>query len=175
MIYAISDLHISHANIIRFCNRPFGDVHSMNKHITESWNKVVKPEDEVYMMGDFSFKINRNVVRRVVGALNGKKFFIKGNHDRTDILNNLLNAKLIEWWKYNHEFSYEYKNKKYEFILSHYPIYPIKDNVICLFGHIHEKILSDSINGMFNVCIDNIGYEPISIETIIESYERNKK
>ena len=37
---------------------------------------------------------------------------IKGNHDRSDELNNLLNSKLIEWWKYNYEFTYEYRTDK---------------------------------------------------------------
>lgn len=174
MIYFTSDLHISHANIIRFCDRPFGDVHTMNKHITDSWNKVVKPDDEIYILGDLAFSMPKSKIRHVMELLNGKKYIIKGNHDRTNILNNLYNFKLIEWWNYNYEFNHIYKDKNYTFLLSHYPHYPTKDNVICLFGHIHEKRLVDAINGMVNVGVDNIGYEPISIETIIENYERNK-
>lgn len=175
MIYVIADLHISHFNIIRFCNRPFNDVHSMNKHITESWNKVVKPNDEVYILGDFSFKNTKRGIRDAISRLNGKKYMIKGNHDRTNTLNNLFNSKLIEWWKYDHEFEYEFNNKKYNFLLSHYPHYPIKkDNTICIFGHIHEKVLSDATIGMYNVGVDHIGYEPISIDMIIEHFEKNR-
>jgi len=147
----------------------------MNKHMTETWNKIVKPEDEIYILGDFSFKNTKRRIRDAMSRLNGKKYMIKGNHDRSDELNNLLNSKLIEWWKYNYEFTYEYKGKNYTILLSHYPHYPTSDNVICLYGHIHERILSDVINGAFNVGVDCVGYEPISIEKLIEQYDINRK
>jgi len=175
MIYFTADTHISHKNIIEFCGRPFNDVHSMNKHITESWNKIVGPDDEIYHLGDFSFSMTKKNVRHVMGMLNGKKYIIKGNHDRTNILNNLQNSGLIEWWKYCHDFYYDYDNKQYHIILSHYPHYPIKgSNVICLFGHIHQHTIVDNINGiMLNVGVDNVGYDPISIVSIIEYYKNN--
>lgn len=143
--------------------------------MTESWNKVVRPEDEIFVLGDFAFKYTKRGIRDAMSKLNGKKYMIKGNHDRSSELNNLLNSKLIEWWKYNHEFEYEYKEKKYIFLLSHYPHYPKVDNTICVYGHIHERILPDTINGCVNVGVDHVGYEPVSIETIIEFYERNRK
>ena len=179
MIYFTADLHISHANIIRFCNRPFNDVHSMNKHITESWNKIVQPDDEIYVLGDVTFKLTKRGVRHVFSLLNGKKYVIKGNHDRSDYLNNLQNAKMIEWWKYTHDISYEHNGKTYDFSLSHYPHYPLKnDNIICLHGHVHGIYEHNGeyfhSPGVLDVGVDNVGYEPISIVTIIEFMERQK-
>lgn len=40
-----SDTHFNHANIIRFCNRPFNDVEQMNETLIANWNRVVQPED----------------------------------------------------------------------------------------------------------------------------------
>lgn len=52
MNYYISDLHIGHANAIKFDNRPFADVNEMNNAIMENWNSRVKPNDTVYILGD---------------------------------------------------------------------------------------------------------------------------
>jgi len=179
MIYLTADLHFNHTNIIRFCNRPFGDVETMNKYIIESWNKTVTPEDEVYILGDFSFKGTHRTVRYLMNRLNGKKYMIKGNHDRSKMLNNLQNAKLIEWWKYTHEIEYEYKGRKYTLSLSHYPHFPSKgSDIVCLHGHVHGIYEHHGTHfhspGVIDVGVDNVGYSPISIETILDFIERQR-
>jgi calcineurin-like phosphoesterase family protein len=147
----------------------------MNKTMILSWNKVVGPEDIVYFLGDFAMKASKTQIFNILDQLNGTKYFIKGNHDRSHILNSLVSNGKIEWWKYNYDFSYDYKGKTYDFCLSHHPHYPIGGSeIICLFGHIHERILEDNKYNMLNLSVENIGYEPISIETIIESVERKK-
>ena len=78
MIYFIGDLHLEHKNIIPYCNRPFKSVEEMNKVLIDNWSKVVKPEDTVYFLGDFSFGKFKESIKKV----NGKIVFIKGNHDR---------------------------------------------------------------------------------------------
>ena len=47
-LFFTSDHHFGHANIIKFCNRPFKDVQEMNETLIERWNKKVKPKDHVY-------------------------------------------------------------------------------------------------------------------------------
>lgn len=82
MRWVTSDTHFSHANIIRLSNRPFRDVDHMNGSLIANWNAVVSPSDTVYHLGDFglgSWETWENIGRR----LNGNKFLITGNHDRT--------------------------------------------------------------------------------------------
>lgn len=147
----------------------------MNDHMIDSWNKVVTPEDEIYHLGDFSFKATKRGARAILRKLNGKKYFIKGNHDRSDYLNNLKNAGLIEWWDYNHILQHEHNGKVYTFSLSHYPHFPTKESdIICLFGHIHGRNIEIPHGIGIDVGVDNLGYEPISITTIIDYVERQK-
>ena len=53
MNYYISDLHIGHANVIRFDKRPFADLNEMHRAIIDNWNSRVKTDDTVYILGDF--------------------------------------------------------------------------------------------------------------------------
>jgi calcineurin-like phosphoesterase family protein len=87
----ISDTHFGHANIIKYSQRPFKDVDEMNEMMIQEWNKLVKPEDEVYHNGDFAF-MTYDKFRVLSWRLNGRIYLQLGNHDsmiiqhRTDLL-----------------------------------------------------------------------------------------
>lgn len=86
-IYFISDTHWGHKNIIQYSKRPFTNVDEMNEALIANWNKLVKPEDTVYHLGDFAFMTYRefkNTCRRLNGSIN----VILGNHDNV-ITNNV--------------------------------------------------------------------------------------
>jgi len=85
--FLTADTHFNHGSgsvegapkgIIKYCSRNFSTVHEMNKALTERWNSVVKPEDTVYHLGDFSFGNYRPYLEK----LNGQIHLIKGNHDK---------------------------------------------------------------------------------------------
>lgn len=85
MIFFTGDTHFGHGNVIRFCNRPFATVQEMNKALINNWNKVVKPEDTVYHLGDFANKINAYECQGIRAQLNGNIFLITGNHEKAAI------------------------------------------------------------------------------------------
>ncbi len=76
-----SDLHFGHANIIRYCSRPFADVDEMNRGLIERWNETVAADDLVWVLGDVAMGIITESLP-LVGQLNGDKRLLAGNHDR---------------------------------------------------------------------------------------------
>ena len=81
MRWFTSDTHFGHANIIRYCNRPFDSVGHMDREMLKRWNEKVKPDDLVYFLGDFS--MSEIPLKTFLPKLNGTKFLIHGNHDFT--------------------------------------------------------------------------------------------
>src|ERR1700690_2381531 len=75
-----SDLHFGHNNIIRYCQRPFRDVHEMHNAMIQTWNETVKEGDEVYVVGDFS--LSARYCKEFLPRLNGTKILVVGNHDK---------------------------------------------------------------------------------------------
>jgi calcineurin-like phosphoesterase family protein len=77
-----SDMHFHHDNILKFTDRPYKTVKEMNKGIIKKWNKQVKPNDLVYILGDFIWNTTKlNEYKKIMCRLNGIKYLIVGNHD----------------------------------------------------------------------------------------------
>lgn len=54
-VFFTSDCHFDHANIIKYCSRPFESADEMNRQLILNWNKVVQWDDTVFILGDFCF------------------------------------------------------------------------------------------------------------------------
>jgi calcineurin-like phosphoesterase family protein len=168
-IYFTSDLHFNHSNIITKSHRPFESIEEMNSTIIDNWNRAVRSEDKIYVLGDFCWKkcIGVYDIEKIFSILNGKKHLIIGNHDF------LFVRKLNwEWVKDYYRLKYDIsKTEKYRFILFHYPI-EIWDGCrlgeIHLHGHIHSKINNLSNYKKIDVGVEANNYTPIHIDQIIE-------
>ena len=89
-LFVISDTHFSHTNIWQLFKladgspaRPFSSNEEMDYTMMENWNKLVKPQDHVYHLGDFTMlrqdKSGRMAAFRQ--RLNGHLRILLGNHD----------------------------------------------------------------------------------------------
>ena len=76
-----SDHHFGHANIIKYCNRPFADADEMNKAMVDRWNDLVDDGDEVWIVGDLVLGQLTVNLSAHVWRLKGRKILIPGNHD----------------------------------------------------------------------------------------------
>lgn len=74
-----SDTHFSHDLMIRL--RGFDSAEEHDSFIVEQWNRIVRPNDIIFHMGDVTLK-NVSRVRHVMEQLHGIKHLILGNHDR---------------------------------------------------------------------------------------------
>lgn len=81
-IWFTADHHFGHANILRYCKRPFADVEEMNEALIANWNRVVAKGDTVYHLGDLFLLPPVEATKRMA-RLNGSICLIRGNHDRT--------------------------------------------------------------------------------------------
>lgn len=57
MIWFTSDTHFGHENVLKFTDRPWETIWQMNDAIVDSINGKVAVDDELYILGDFSFKM----------------------------------------------------------------------------------------------------------------------
>lgn len=155
-VYLVSDLHLDHSNIIKYCHRPFPNVNEMNRLLVRNWNRVVKDHDKVYFLGDLSFGREHRPPRYWLKRLKGKKVLIKGSHDR----NHARQYKIINY-------------KSYKFLLVHDPNrIPIEFDGWVIHGHTHNNSMQKYpfVNGVrktINVSVELINYRPISIDWIL--------
>ena len=185
MIYFTSDMHFGHANVIKYCARPFASVEEMNEIIVRNWNEVVQPEDTVYCLGDISMGFT--VVEAYSHRLNGNKILVPGNHDFCHSYHKKSrkpeNQK--EWLEKYARLGWTVLPEQTTLDIPgvatvnmcHHPYVLIgpgddkyenwrpKDDgrwLIC--GHVHEKW--KVVGKMINVGVDQWGFKPISIDEI---------
>jgi len=167
-IFIISDTHFGHSNIIRYEDRPYNDIEEMNDSLIKNWNQVVKNNDIIFHLGDFAFA-NKEGLKELINALNGRKMLIMGNHDRQ------INRHPKYWRDIGFEevFKYPIIYKEF-FILSHEPVY-LNENMpyVNIHGHIHST--KYSYRGYFNACVENINYTPIEFEAIKKIIRKNNE
>jgi calcineurin-like phosphoesterase family protein len=82
MYWFTSDEHYAHVNIIRYCNRPFANVGKMNRTLINRHNALVRAEDTVFHLGDFSFGSRAWTLNELIPQLTGRHVFLRGSHDR---------------------------------------------------------------------------------------------
>jgi calcineurin-like phosphoesterase family protein len=80
MRWFVSDLHFFH----KLCHWKYrsnnSTIEDMNEEIVYQWNKQVKSQDVVFVIGDVTFG-KYEETKALVQRLKGKKILIRGNHD----------------------------------------------------------------------------------------------
>lgn len=180
MIFFSSDHHFFHNKVIQYCNRPFTElivpgidiisaVEVMNRTLIRNWNSVVKETDTIYFLGDLSFASAEKTIE-IVKQLNGKLYWIIGNHD-TKLIKHSELTSLFEWVK-ERETIYiqdpEATKGRYKIILDHYPLLSWDSSChgsIHLHGHCHGTLQHPNKNAL-DVGVDVWNFTPVSFEQI---------
>ncbi|WP_280476052.1 metallophosphoesterase family protein [Nocardia farcinica] len=80
-VWFTSDLHIGHTNVAR--SRAFRDVADHDQALAESWDRLIGPRDQVWVLGDISLGGHRAEAAALQWILGrpGIKHLVAGNHD----------------------------------------------------------------------------------------------
>ena len=143
MRYYIADPHFFHGALnTKMDRRGFESVEAMNEYMLRQWNRKVRKNDEVVILGDLSWG-KAEETNELLERLNGCLYLIQGNHDRF-LKNKDYNAGRFVWIKPYEEL----QDNKRKVILCHYPImcyngqYRVDENgnpkVYMLYGHVHD-------------------------------------
>lgn len=169
-VFIASDHHFGHSNILTFKKsdgsllRPgFKDADHMAEVMIERHNSVVRPQDKVYFLGDFAMK-DKGIA--YAARMNGHKRILLGNHDYS-------NMRL-----YQPYFEAIYSSRMLDKILfTHIPIHPGSIGKCWANAHGHCHSLPQMSLGplYYNVCVEMIGYAPISLEDLKKKIKKQQE
>ena len=143
--------------------------------MVENWNKLVKPTDKIYHLGDVHFRCGNK--DEILSRLNGDKVLIRGNHDKDQIKTYLKYFRDVRGTVHIDG----------NYLLSHFPIHPDSKGrfVRNLHGHIHAQTVMkweysaiDDCNIRVpdlwyrNCCVEVNNYSPIPFEIIKQETEK---
>lgn len=196
-IFFTSDHHFGHRNILNFCHRPFENEKHMAEELVRLWNETVGVDDYVFSLGDFSWWTDRHSVKKIVNKLNGKKYFIPGNHctrkmyelcdPTTDLGTFHLCEDITVLYLRGEEGDTRFTKNTYEIVLCHYPLATyshIDRGALQFFGHIHsfkdspmtefDKTFQLKYNQQFDVGCDRHDYKPVEFFKLLKEMEDYK-
>ena len=172
-VWLISDTHFDHTNIIRFCNRPYNSTREMNEDMIRAWNRFVKDEDLVIILGDVACGYRARPAEHFLRQLKGEKVLVLGNHDvgfvqGADAV--LRHGAILRYLKQ-------------DFLLVHQPntinkeLFPKVKWLI--HGHVHNTDLANYSlvnhkNKTINVSCEVTGYMPIELAKLFEGVKKAK-
>lgn len=174
-IWFCSDLHLGHSNMYKFTNydgtkcRPWDNYEEAEEYMLQEFNKVLKPTDTLYILGDVASKTDR--ASYFFNALVPcRRILLMGNHD------NKIGFKFLS--KYFNEIRGAYNLENY--IMTHIPVSSgskgrFKTNI---HGHTHNNIITMDNNGKIpdpwyrNVCVERTGFKLINFSEIKTETEK---
>lgn len=162
MHWFTSDPHYGHHRVIDSCDRPFPDTATMNARLLAECRERVGPDDDLWILGDFSAgkatDAQRRDVRSIFHTLPGRRHLIRGNHDVPWVRD-------LPWDSMAETADIVVDGRR--LYLCHYPMitWPCaRRNGLQLFGHVHQH-WGGSRNSI-NVGVDVWGYRPVTLPEI---------
>lgn len=192
----LSDLHFSHHNVLRYDNRPWQNAEDMNLAMIKLWNETVNDNDMVYILGDVVWSNKYEDWIKFFSQMKGFKYIVKGNHDKTEILDRLKKEGYISGWSHQEIVHDHGANGKDRYVILNHSPMPFfvnmhHANTYHLYGHTHiswdyqvikhvrkqiEELYQHEVR-MYNVgcMIRGMDYAPRTLDEIIEIDRTNRE
>lgn len=177
MMWFTSDLHLGDTNILADMDRPFSSVEEMNRKVIDGINECVGPDDLLYLLGDFTYRLPRSQAELLRERIACKHIIlIRGNHD-ADWGEGDESVELFDDVRDYLEIAPGYA-RGHKLVLSHYPMLSWNGKArgaIMLHGHIHSRGERTNARNRdrerpilrYDVGLDANGYRPVSRDQIL--------
>lgn len=164
-----SDIHFFHNSIIRYCQRPFADVAHMNDALLKNCLACVRANDILVFGGDVTFG-TAEATNHLLRAIPAYKILVLGNHD----IDGRTKTSLFKLAMDEVAACMELEYKGTPLFLSHYPVHDklLAPGQINLHGHLHNTPFPKELGTgarRINISIECTGYEPVSINWLLEN------
>ena len=157
--FVIADLHLGDSSICggrqpatNSRKRPFESADVMGREIVQHWNRVVRPQDVVYVLGDVGRPRHLAPIRR----LHGIKHLIAGNGD--DL------AAIAGLGLFDH---ISVARSLPGCLLTHIPVHEsqLRGSNVNVHGHLHSARIEDA--RYICVSVEQTGYGPIRLAELV--------
>lgn len=167
-IHFTADVHLFHLKLAN--KRGYDTCEDMHLDIKKKWNRKVKPNDSVYILGDLSFgRVDPTI--EVLDGFNGHLHLIVGNHDEDKMIRSLLLTGIIESVEHYKLFIFIRDAKlKQHIALSHFPFMTwdrASHGSWHLHGHSHGSLQAPETTRM-DVGMDTNNCEVYSMPEIVD-------
>ncbi len=170
-VYFSSDWHLSHANIIKYDNRPFASIREMDEAIINNFSKL-KETDILFFLGDLAFEKDPYIVLQKLKPIKCRMFWILGNHDH-HLLN--FDPLLDRFERITPQLEIRVKDgiKEQYMTLNHYAMRVWNHShhgAYHLYGHSHHSLKRELgvKNLSFDVGCNGWDYKPLSYYQVVE-------
>lgn len=166
---------VGHSNIIKYCNRHFSDLKTMDLTLIDNCNTRVKEDDMLIVNGDFCLNYSpkeasdapRHAFKYYRDQIICKNIiFIQGNHDKHNSVKTPIQSLVLDYGGTR-------------IFMTHNPKYAQEKYFFNFCGHLHGK------NGKFtklsykstivDLSVENWNYSPVSYNEIWQAYSQWKK
>jgi calcineurin-like phosphoesterase family protein len=162
---------------MRYCDRPFDSVEEMNETLIQNWNRKVRANDEVYVLGDFTMSPKYRTASGFLEQMKGTIHLIIGNHDlyiKDKDRDGLKRFESHEKYMEVQDVFIQGTGKKQRLVfLCHYPMVSWNRShygSIHLFGHVHNSPIGYRAQNSYNARTDVWNYEPVTLNEIIREH-----
>jgi calcineurin-like phosphoesterase family protein len=180
-LFFTSDTHFFHKQVLVHNNRPFKDLEDHDNGMIDNWNSVVPEDGNIFMAGDFAFTGDIGKIRDLIDRLNGKIWWIMGNHDFSNKLDRSIIAQMVDGRQMDTATVLLKEDNNQRLFISHYPHMAWPRDCFHLFGHLHggpnssatEKIPFHPLR--YEIGVDNNSYKPISYQQVKDIINKQKE
>lgn len=151
-----SDLHLGHANIIEYQDRPFLDVADQDAELWKAWEGT-DPDAVLAVVGDVAMgeAVGEATWQRVRRSPGRHKHLIIGNHDVTG-------AGEVRTGGFDGVWSVMVSAGAPPLVWTHYPLAEVPEGHVNIHGHRHGAPPARSPH--INVSVEQLEYEPVRLD-----------